>query len=251
MIIPAHRLGTTQDLLVPLDQAQVLHRASDLRDVPDPEFRAMLDSLRFGRWRIVPELATLLWHWFDEESPELALEFGSGLSTLVLAYLMARRRGGGVGEPCRVVTIEQSRRYIAKTRSLLEMFHLEDHVAMVHAPVSWLNLEGHKTWCYAVDKALLEAPLAGRLADFVLIDGPASCRQGRPRSRFGTLPLAKRFVVDGARFVLDDAMRDAELAVVRQWRSLPYVEIDGVIPVGNGVLAGRIRCGPQQPKVQD
>jgi hypothetical protein len=272
MITPAHRVGhrlglahdfapiahALDGMLMPLDQALRLRPAastmpggslSSLDSVPDAEFRAMVDSLRFGRWRIAPELAALLWHCFDEDPPELVLEFGSGLSTLVLAHLMARRGAGG---PCRVVTIEQSRRYLDKTRGLLEMFGLEEHVSLVHVPVSWLSVEGQKTWCYGLDKALLETPLAGRRADFIFIDGPASCRRyGRPRSRFGTLPLARRFATDSARFLLDDALRDAELAVVRQWRALPYVEIDGVIPVGNGVLAGRIRRGPPELKLLD
>jgi hypothetical protein len=43
-----------------------------------------------------------------------------------------------------------------------------------------------------------------------------------------------------ARFLLDDALRDDELAVARAWSSLPGIELDGVHVVGEGLLAGHV-----------
>jgi hypothetical protein len=75
-----------------------------------------------------------------------------------------------------------------------------------------------------------------RKADFVLIDGPAA----EAGARFATLPLAHPFVSPHASFVLDDALRDGELLVARRWRSLPYVEVDGIRMIEKGLLIGAI-----------
>lgn len=70
----------------------------------------------------------------------------------------------------------------------------------------------------------------------MLVDGPAA----EAGARFGTLPLAHPSVSHRAQFVLDDALRDGELTVARRWRSLPYVEVEGIRIVEKGLLTGAI-----------
>ena len=71
-----------------------------------------------------------------------------------------------------------------------------------------------------------------------MIDGPA----GPAGVRFGTLPLVQGYVRDGARFVLDDALRDGELAIARDWATLPYANVAGIRLIEKGLLVGTVRA---------
>ena len=93
-------------------------------------------------------------------------------------------------------------------------------------------IEDSADTCYQVRAAGLETQLTAAY-DLVLIDGPAS-------SRRMTLPLARALMTRSAVFMLDDALRDAELADLRAWRDQPGVEIDGVFLMGKGLAIGRV-----------
>ena len=73
--------------------------------------------------------------------------------------------------------------------------------------------------------------------DFVVIDGPAA----QDGARFGTLPLIRRYLSSGARFYLDDALRDGEIDIAERWARLPYVQVNVVRLTEKGLLLGEVR----------
>jgi hypothetical protein len=170
----------------------------------------------------------------SRERPDLVLEFGSGISTAVLAQAM-RDSGAGSDLPL-VISIEQDQAHAGRTRALLAAAGLGESVVVVVAPIARQRIEGFDTTCYALPEGI-EVLFGDRKAEFVLVDGPA----GETGARYGTLPLARPFVGSRATFVLDDALRDGELAIAQRWRTLGYATLDGIRLIENGLLTGQIQ----------
>ena len=192
-----------------------------------------LHGRELGTWALGPKSLAFLQAVVSRERPRLAIEFGSGISTAVLALAM-RDAGAGSDGPV-VVSLEQDEGQAAQTRELLGRAGLDELVVVVVAPLARQRIEGLVTVCYLLPEDLHQV-LGDRKADLVLVDGPAA----ETGARFGALPLARPFVSDRAVFVLDDAFRDGELIVARRWQSLPYVDVDGIRVIEKGILTGAI-----------
>ena len=221
-------LGSGEDPLAP--QARPVQADRAIRG----PLSAHLRGRELGTWSLGPKTLSFIQTLVSRERPRLAIEFGSGISTAVLA--LAMRDAGAGSDGLIVVSIEQDEAEAAKTRRLLARVALEEQVAVVVAPLARLRIEGVLKSCYVLpeDIGLL---FGDRKAEFVLIDGPAA----EAGARFGTLPLAHPFVAEHATFVLDDALRDGEMFVARGWRSLAYVAVDGIRLIEKGLLTGEIR----------
>ncbi len=149
---------------------------------------------------------------------------------------MGHARGVGPERPPRILSIEQDVGQAGRTRGLLARAGLDREAVVLVAPLEDQVVEGRHTICYALPADLFA--VGGRPADLIVIDGPA----GPAGVRFGTLPLVRGYVRDGARFVLDDALRDGELAIAREWATLPYAKVAGIRLIEKGLLVGTVRA---------
>jgi len=102
-----------------------------------------------------------------------------------------------------------------------------EFVTVVHVPLR----EGP----YDVGKLGVVPP--GGHVDWILIDGPS----GPPGCRYWTLPALRGHCGPGARWFLDDAFRDGELAILRKWRNVSGIVVEGIYPIGKGLATGRAR----------
>jgi hypothetical protein len=170
-----------------------------------------------------------------ELRPSAVLEFGSGISTACIARFLHELHGRGRAPY--VVALEEDAVYAEKTARLLASLGLAPAARVIHVPVRPIRIDGRETRCYALTDELLEGVLAGASPDLVLVDGPSVPAGG---SRFATLPLARSFLQPGARFFLDDALRDHELEVAVLWRRSPGIVVEGLHLIGKGILAGRV-----------
>jgi len=127
------------------------------------------------------------------------LEIGSGLTTLILGALVARR-----GIP--VWTLEHHPEYFAHTQELLKRVGLSN----VHLTLAPLRDYGDFCW--------YDAPLDVLPRDFSLViaDGPPGDVKG---GRFGLLPVLRSHFAPGVVVLLDDAERGREQAVLEKWKS--------------------------------
>ncbi len=89
--------------------------------------------------------------------------------------------------------------------------------------------------CYEVSPGVPRL-MRGRLAELIVIDGPA----GAPGIRFGTIPLVQQLTARDAPFLLDDALRAGEIEVATRWSQLPYLKVNHTILVDKGVLSGTV-----------
>ena len=167
-----------------------------------------------------------------ELRPRAILEFGSGVSTVVLAGQMAGIHGGT--RP-RVFSVEESETYLEKTRWMLEDAGLSSHARLACRPLRERVIGGRRTTCYDLDDVFLST-FVDLEPDVIVVDGPS----GGGDVRFGTLPLVLGHLASPCTFFLDDALREAEIHVANLWRELPQIALSRIHLVGHGLLEGRI-----------
>jgi len=167
----------------------------------------------------------------DRVRPKVILEFGSGYSTLAFALAISR---GDVPNR-RVISLEQDEAHGETTQRMLRDHGLEEFATVVVAPLVEATVEGRLSTTYG-DSEELRSAVGADSPELIIVDGPAADAGGR----FATIPVAHQFTAS-ALFVLDDALRDSELAAAAAWERLPYVEIHGVEPVEKGLLFGALR----------
>lgn len=202
----------------------------------NPILAARLEAVELGGYRLDTATLNFLEAQINALRPSVVLEFGSGVSTVCLAQFVTHVHPTFDGP--RVISVEQDADYAAQTEALLEAAGLAGRAEVILAPVAPQIIEGRHTLCYALDPSRLGNALGSSRVGFVFIDGPSAVSGG---SRFGTLPLVRHVLADGARFFVHDALRDAELEVAELWAKLPWIQLDGVYALGKGLLAGHVR----------
>jgi hypothetical protein len=136
---------------------------------------------------------------FATEARGPVLEIGSGLTTLILGALVARR-----GIP--VWTLEHHPEFFGQTEETLKTLGLTN----VHLTLSPLRDYGEFCW--------YDPPLDALPRDFSLVvaDGPPGDVKG---GRFGLFPILRSHFAPGVVVLLDDAERPREKAVLEKWES--------------------------------
>jgi hypothetical protein len=208
----------------------------DIRPAPPPAVADLIGRLPAGGWTIGRSCASALALLAEAVAPQRILEFGSGVSTVILAALCAARGGDG-----RVISVDESPAFAARTRRLLGRFGLAEQVTLITAPVGEQEIDGWQGTSYVLDADQMTTELAGSAVDFVFIDGPANWLRRCSDGRYGTLLTARRWIGASAVFAVDDALRRRDLATLRRWRALPFVDLAGVVPVGRGLGVGIVR----------
>jgi predicted O-methyltransferase YrrM len=159
-------------------------------------------------YAIAPDFALMLTTLIAEEKPELVVETGSGVSTLVIAYALEKLGRG------RVVAIDHDARYAEKTRALVERHGLGAYAKVLHAPLQELDVGGERHVWYAL--AALEG-LDG--IDLVVDDGPP--KYAGNMVRYASLPILRKRLSARGIFVLD-FVGDEENVILERWkRELP------------------------------
>lgn len=225
--------------------AKILFRSEDPLSVPydvlentgaslkSPELQRLLWNDVLGTWALDIPTIDFLWQRMERDTPKIIIECGAGISTLVLARHVTNH-GHRSGNYPLVVSLEQSSHVKQETESRLAKEGLSNHIRILHVPVS-------EQGRYDVEPDQLAFQLAEEKVDWLLIDGPA----GPDGCRVWTLPLLAKLCRPGTRWFLDDAFRDGELNVLREWSRLPGVVVEGIYPIGKGLATGVVK-DPQQ-----
>src|SRR5918997_489582 len=100
---------------------------------------------------------------------------------------------------------------------------------------------GHwRGYCYEMSEAGIASAMAGERAELALIDGPKSAWTMRGDCRYATLPLIRRWLVDGALVIVDDAHRRRERDIIERWTAERLFEPLRSYAVGGGLNVGRV-----------
>jgi predicted O-methyltransferase YrrM len=171
-----------------------------LRRFPDCAMPTSGWSMRFTNLLTTLEL-------LDEHQPQNIVEFGSGISTLMIAAWMQERGAG------RLVSFDHDDQWASVTRRFLTRHRLTDFVEVVTAPLreahgndgtaAWYDLRQH-------------APMLEDI-DFLLIDGPPAGTEEQRFARRPALYMLHRSLANSCIVVLDDANRPGETQIVQEW----------------------------------
>lgn len=221
-----HALPRKISLMPPIEELR-----ADGRSLNHPWLSSELADQELGLWTLGPRTLNFLQDQIARLRPQAVIELGSGISTICLARYMKDIHGST--DRSLVISIEQSEQHAMETSDTLKRLGLDDSVRVINRPLIQQTVNGRSEHCY--DLSGLDSVLGDVQPELIVIDGPA----GPGTIRTATLPLLMRFVRK-ADFVLDDAMREEELAIASRWSRLKGVHIEGVIPWETGLLLGRI-----------
>jgi hypothetical protein len=203
-----------------------------------PELRQLLRNDILGLWALDGTTINFLWKRLQHDRPKIILECGAGVSSLILAKYAASY-GSGRSDAPTIFSLEQDLQIKKAVESRLEEYGLGGYVQIVFAPIS-------ASASYEVDAEEFSKQLGSRKADWLLIDGPA----GPKGCRKWTLPLLAKFCRSGARWYLDDAFREGELRILREWQHWPGFAVEGIYPIGKGLGTGVVK-DPQRVDGQE
>lgn len=227
----------TANGLVPLEMARALRRK--LRE-SNALCKALQSSIRkepldspadmmLSDWNMNAEVLNLLIRLIRQRDLKRVLEFGSGISTVVLSHEMSRRSGS-------ILSIEQDESYAKSTREWINQRHLGSASKVITAGLTETEVCGIRTICYEFGRDL-QREIECFSPDLIIIDGPS---QESGASRLGVAPSVGKILRRSTPFVMDDGFRDAELLIAERWRDESLVRIEGLIPTGLGLLAGTV-----------
>jgi predicted O-methyltransferase YrrM len=176
-----------------------------------------------GGWVAGADFLLLLARQVLAQKPGLVVEFGSGVSSVVIARCLQLNGHG------RLLSFDHDEGFAELTRRRLQRAGL---VAEVHAAPLRPGLAGYGGSWYGHG----ELPDA---IDLLVIDGPQAWRQGQEESRGSAAPAAFARLAPGAVVLLDDAARPGEQRVAARWRAeFPDISF-AAAETQKGVLIGR------------
>lgn len=170
--------------------------------------KARLPLPAFGGAAIEADTARELISLILQKRPRRVMECGSGLSTLLVGYVLERL---GDGE---VLSMEHLADWADLTRNRIEQHGLQHHARVFHAPLEWVDLGGMATWKWYARRCWED----WKDVDLLIVDGPPAWEDRF--ARHPALPLLWDHLNDGAVILLDDTARPGEKGVVTDWIAL-------------------------------
>jgi len=180
-------------------------------------------SCERNSWPVSQDFALYLVELIEANNYDLIIEFGSGISTVVVAKaltkgLLYRQRRSAT----RFVSLDHLDRYYQQTRSRLVQAGLEEAVQLMLAPLQdWQGPHG-KTYPYyscETELAALAQKHAGTgLRMLAIVDGPPAAT-GK-HARYPAAPLLlQHFTEAHIDILLDDYIRDDEKEIAQLWQA--------------------------------
>lgn len=173
-------------------------------------------------WPVSPDFSLYLISLLEQNDYDLVIEFGSGISTVVIAKTLAKLEAKQAKSTGVVfASFDHLRQYYQQTLSMLQQAGLASRVRLLHAPLEdWKAPNGNTYPYYACEEALAaltqEYPPAG-LRVLVIVDGPPAATG--PQARYPAGPLILQYFL-GAHidFLMDDYIREDEKKIAKLWR---------------------------------
>ncbi len=180
-------------------------------------------SCERNSWPVSQDFALYLVELVETNNYDLIIEFGSGISTVVVAKALTKallcRQGRNA---TRLVSFDHLDRYYQQTRSRLVQVGLEDAVQLVLAPLQdWQATNGETYPYYSCEfelTALAQKHAGIDLRMLVIVDGPPAST-GK-HARYPAAPLLlQHFTEAHIDILLDDYIRDDEKEIAQLWQA--------------------------------
>ena len=139
------------------------------------------------------------------------VEAGSGVSTIVLGYLLKKFFPQG-----KVFSLEHSYDFYEQTKKEIEFHHLGSFAKVFYAPLISYWIDGQEWLYYDLEEVKKRLQKEKRRVDVLLVDGPPA--PIRKNIRYPILPLLREFLTEEFLIILDDAKREDERKVAQMWK---------------------------------
>ena len=159
-------------------------------------------------WAISPDFAKVLIEQILIQKPSKIVEFGSGVSSVIIGYVL-KKLGKG-----KLVSIDHDEYYANITKNNVFLHQLEEYVDIVKVPTKiydfdnveykWYNLQIKKNFYNDFHKV-----------DMLIVDGPPAAFN--TESRYPALPIMYQFLSENAIIIMDDGIREDEKNICKQW----------------------------------
>ena len=175
------------------------------------------------RSAVSPDFALYLIDLLESNSYDVVIEFGSGVSTVVMAKAIDKLSSASQDLPkTKFVSFDHLERFYGQTRTKLKQAGLNGRVQLTLAPLSSYAAANGKTYAYYdCQETLTELARqcgGNSLRMLVVVDGPPAATG--QHARYPALPMILAQFDDAAiDFVLDDYSRPDEKDVVKIWCS--------------------------------
>jgi predicted O-methyltransferase YrrM len=154
-------------------------------------------------YALAPDAALKLYDLVRRKHPRVAVEMGSGVSSIVIGYAL-KAQGSG-----RLFSLELNEEYARRTRAELEVHGLSDYVTVLPAPLRDVTVDGaHWRWHDPAGLADVEN------IDLVFDDGPP--RVLGPHLREAALPMLLPKLSHDAVYMMNFVAAD-ERRTVSDW----------------------------------
>jgi predicted O-methyltransferase YrrM len=143
-------------------------------------------------------------------SRKTILEFGSGISTIIMGRLIKMNNTG-----TKIVSVEHNREWAAAIQTSIQREALEKTVSILYAPLNHCPLAIAPNLWYELDANT--GFFENAHFDMVVVDGPPANEMSIALSRYPALPFIYDRLSDKCSVFLDDADRGGEKAIISRW----------------------------------
>jgi predicted O-methyltransferase YrrM len=142
----------------------------------------------------------------DRLKPKTIVEFGSGMSTIMVAAWLREQKQG------QLISFDHDAEWANQTRQLLGQHELTPFGEVIATCLHSTSGTGGEPWYDTKDKLNGIGEI-----DVVIVDGPPAGDNGHELSRYPALPVIQERLSDHAIVILDDCDRQGERAITRRW----------------------------------
>ncbi len=149
-----------------------------------------------------PDFLYLIVEIINKNKPQLVLEAGSGVSTVISCYALKKYSNG------KIYSLDHDKKYLDNTKKEIINHNLNDYSKIIYAPLK--KYKDGNIW-YDTEKINNIDNI-----DFFIIDGPPI--KFSKNIRYLAIPLLFKKMKKGSIIILDDAKRIEEKNIVALWR---------------------------------
>jgi len=160
-----------------------------------------------GSWALTPDAAAILAREIAIRRPNIIVELGSGVSTLMVGRLLQQMGHG------RLVSLDHDPGWAEQTRRNILANGLQEYVEVLDAPLTRQQFDGKEFDWYQIPDQLRQI----KHIDMLTVDGPPQTADTAILARYPALPAFAAQLPDHAAIFIDDARRDTEQEMIEKW----------------------------------
>lgn len=160
-----------------------------------------------GSWALTPDAAAILAREIVIRRPNIIVELGSGVSTLMVGRLLQKM---GCGH---LISLDHDLSWAEDTRRHIAASGLQDYVEVLDAPLARQQFDARDFDWYQIPEQLRHI----KQIDMLTVDGPPQTADATVLARYPALPAFAAQLSRRAVIFVDDTKRTTEQEMIKKW----------------------------------